>query len=195
MEKDNENIAKEQAQRNTVRAATGGDSGGSLGETRAFQPGRHQGHTFTTQPPAPPPSGGGMPRHSPNSSPQAYAPLFQTASSSSGPPPPPSMGPKVAAGRSASQVPVPKQFDMGINDGMNEAQAETERVFEQMSRDVLERKKSIGEQIAQNLGPHSATADQSYVARLTADGNKSRGRYRMGAGKKDPMDLTTNPQQ
>ncbi len=99
MEADNENIAKEQAQHQSVQTAAGNDAGGSLGEARAFQPGRNQGHNFTTPPPPQPPGAGGMPRQSPNTSHQAHAPIFQAASSSTGPPPPPSTAPKIAAGR------------------------------------------------------------------------------------------------
>ena len=55
LEKDNENIAKEQAQQNTVRAAAGGDLGRSLAEARAFRPGRHESNNFSNQPPTPPP--------------------------------------------------------------------------------------------------------------------------------------------
>ena len=62
LEKDNENIMKEQAQQMNVKAAAGNDEDGSLGETRAMQPGPHEGHNFTAQPPPPPPSGGGPPR-------------------------------------------------------------------------------------------------------------------------------------
>ena len=63
LEKDNENIAKEQAQQATISAAAGNDSGGgSLGQTRAEQPGPHQGHNFTQHTPAQPPSSG--PLHS-----------------------------------------------------------------------------------------------------------------------------------
>ena len=85
------------------------------------------------------------------------------------------MGPKVAAGRSASQAPIPQQFDMGIDDDMNDAHAEMNKVFDQMNREVLARRQTISEQIGNHLGPHSATEDKSYVARLTADGNKGRG--------------------
>ncbi len=51
------------------------------------------------------------------------------------------MGAKVAAGRSASQPPIPQQFDTGIDDDMNDAQAETNKIFEQINREVLEREK------------------------------------------------------
>ena len=85
LEKDNENMVKEQAQQMNVKAAAGNDDDGSLGQTRAMQPGPHQGHIFTSQPRPPPPSGGGPPRHNPNASSQSHAPLFQPASSS-GPP-------------------------------------------------------------------------------------------------------------
>jgi hypothetical protein len=76
LEKDQENIAKEQAQQMNVKAAAGAI--GSIAETRTAQPGPHQGHTFTNPPTPQPPSGGAPPRQSPTTSPQSFAPLFQT---------------------------------------------------------------------------------------------------------------------
>ena len=104
LEKDNENMAKEQAQLNTINAAAGNDSGGSIGQARAFRPGPHQGHNFTSPPPDPPPGGGGgggAPRQNPGNSHQTQAPLFTPASSSNGPPPPGTNGAKIMAGRTA----------------------------------------------------------------------------------------------
>ena len=61
LERDNENIAKEQAQQATVHAAAGNNPGGSLGQTRAQRPGPHLGHTFAQRPPpGPPPTGGAL---------------------------------------------------------------------------------------------------------------------------------------
>ena len=136
LEKDHEKIAKEQAQQMNVKAAAG--TIGSIAESRATQTGPHQGHTFASPPTPQPPSGGVPPRQSPTTSPQSFAPLFQTASSSSGPSQPTSMAPKVAAGRTASKAPVPEQFDITIDDAMDDAQAETDKVFEQMNREALE---------------------------------------------------------
>ena len=76
LEKDQENIAKEQAQQMNVKAAA--SAIGSIAETRTAQPGPHQGHTFTNPPTPQPPSGGAPPRQSPTTSPQSFAPLFQT---------------------------------------------------------------------------------------------------------------------
>ena len=58
LEKDNAKIKQAQAQEAAIKTEAGNDTGGSLGQTRAEQPGPHQGHNFT-QPPAaqPPPSG------------------------------------------------------------------------------------------------------------------------------------------
>ena len=58
---------------------------------------------------------------------------------------------------------------------MQDAQAETTNIFEQLKRETEERKRMIQAQIAQNLGPSSATADQSYIAGLVeGGGNKGR---------------------
>ena len=71
LEKDNENIMREQAQQNTLRAAAANSDSGSIAETRAAQSGKHEGHNFASPPPT--------------TTPQSYAPRFQPASSSSGP--------------------------------------------------------------------------------------------------------------
>ena len=88
LEKDNEKIKKEQAQQAAINTEAGNDTGGSLAETRATQPGPHQGHTFAQPPPAPPPSGG-MPRSRMGGGQGQipHAPL-QTQASGSGPPTP-----------------------------------------------------------------------------------------------------------
>ena len=62
LEKDNANIAKEQAQQNTIKTTSSGDPGTSIAEERALRPGRQQSHNFSNPPPSQPP-GGGMPRH------------------------------------------------------------------------------------------------------------------------------------
>jgi hypothetical protein len=121
LEKDNEQIAKEQAQQNTINAAAGSDTGGSLGQTRAFPPGGHQRRTFSrppppsgggqgqppsaggqgpSPPPAQPPAAGGMPRFTMagGQGQTPHAPL-QTHSTTSGPPGPPSNGAKIMTGR------------------------------------------------------------------------------------------------
>ncbi len=58
-----------QTEQNTINAAAGSDTGGSLGQTRAFPPGGHPRRTFSRPPPPsgggqgqppPPPSGGGQ---------------------------------------------------------------------------------------------------------------------------------------
>ena len=104
LEKDQENIAKEQAQQATVSAAAGNDSGGSIGQTRAQQPGPHEGHTFTSQPPPTPPPSGGPPRLHPGGG-QGRMPQtsLQTTLSNSGPDLPPSMGPGIMAAQAATK--------------------------------------------------------------------------------------------
>ena len=58
LEKDNGNIAKEQAQQAEIRATSGTDQGGSIAEERALRPGRHDSHHLSNQPPGQPPGGG-----------------------------------------------------------------------------------------------------------------------------------------
>ena len=71
------------------------------------------------------------------------------------------------AASSATQTPKPEQFDLTVDDGMHDAHDGTAKVLADQEQAVLERKLAIADQIANNLGPHSSTADQSYVARLT----------------------------
>ena len=96
LEKDNEKqkIKQEQTRQATINAAAGNDNGGSIGQTRAQQPGPHQGHNFTQPPPPQPPSSGPMQFNTQGGQGQPpHAPL-QTQSTTSGPPPPPSRGAK-----------------------------------------------------------------------------------------------------
>ena len=177
LEKDNGKIAKEQAQQNTISAAAGIDVGGSIAQTRAAQPGPHQGHTFAPPPPVPQPSTQGPPRThatlpTPRGRPQTLGPTSQAAT-----------------------TPIPQQFDIGIDDDMNDAQRETDKIFEEVTRQNIRKGKSIDEQIARHLGPDSETADQSYVARLAAEGNKGRGRYPRGDATKEIEVQTVKPQQ
>ncbi len=67
------------------------------------------------------------------------------------------MGPKVAAGRSAERIPIPTQFDVGVDDAMSDAHAETNNIFEQLNKDVEANKRAMKEQVSQHLGPDSAT--------------------------------------
>ena len=135
LEKDNEQIAKEQAQQATINAAAGNDDGGSLGQTRAEQPGPHQGHSFTQPPPAPPPAPGPMHfgTHGGQGQPP-HAPL-QTYSTTGGPPPPPSRGAKKLAKRLLRKTPnKPELFDLTINDDMGDAGDDTAKVLAENER-------------------------------------------------------------
>ena len=177
LEKDNENMAKEQAQQAEIRATSGTDQGGSIAEERALRPGKHNSHNCSNQPPGQPP-GGGPTRLRINSKggqgrPPSNAPA-QTAASSSGPPPPPSNGPKVMAASSATQKPKPEQFDLTIDDDRHDAHDGTSKVLAEQEQAVLERKIAVAEIVAHHLGPSSTTADQACMARLTALGRAGR---------------------
>ena len=108
LEKDHENIAKEQAQQIEIRTATGDDPGGSIAEERSMRPDGHESHNFSNQLPGQPP-GGGPPRLRVNGKggqgrPPSNAPSQTVASSSSGPPPPGSNGTTVMAASSSTQT-------------------------------------------------------------------------------------------
>ena len=88
LEKDNEKTRQGQTRQATINAAAGNDNGGSIGQTRAQQPGPHQGHNFTQPPPSQPPSSGPMQFNTQGGQGQPpHAPL-QAYSTTSGPPPP-----------------------------------------------------------------------------------------------------------
>ncbi len=119
-----------------------------------------------------------------------HTPL-QTTSSSSGPPQPPSNGVKTMAGRATSKTPVAlEQFDLTLDDDMDDAGDATAKVLADQEQANLEGKITIAQQIANNLGPHFLTADQSYVARLTELGTQARRRR----GSKTPMEVSTDSQ-
>ncbi len=68
-----------------------------------------------------------------------HAPL-QTPSSSSGPSPPPSKGAKVKTGRSASKVPIPEQFDLTVDDTMDDAHDGAAKALAEREQAILEKK-------------------------------------------------------
>jgi hypothetical protein len=65
---------------------------------------------------------------------------------------------------STTQTVQPEQFDMTIDDDMNDAFDGTAKVLAEQKRVTLEKKAAIAQQIANNLGPHSDTANKEYVA-------------------------------
>ena len=70
----------------------------------------------------------------------AFAPNdFKCASSGSGPPHPPSNGVKIMAGRTASKTPV-EQFDLTIDDDMDDAYDGAAKVLAEREQAVLENK-------------------------------------------------------
>ena len=196
LEKDNENIAKEHAQQMEVRAATGADLGGSIAEERAFRPDGHEAHTFSQSPPDEPGSGGmprrrinvkgGQGRMPPNT------PVLSVSSSSGGPPPPGSNGAKIMAAAAAAPASKPEQFDLTISDDMHDAHDGTQKILAEHGQAKLEKKIAIAEQIANHLGPHSATADQSYVSRLTELGQA--GRKPRSRSRGQPMEISNDGQ-
>ena len=159
LEKDNENIAKEAAQQNSINAAAGSDTGGSLGQTRAFPPGGHR-RTFSRPPPGggqeqPPPGGGPPPPPPPPAQPpaaggmprlnidgghgqQPHAPL-QTHSTTGGPPHPPSNGAKIMTGR--TQRKPAQQFDLTIHDHMHDAGDDTAKVLAEHEHVAAQKKR------------------------------------------------------
>ena len=74
---------------------------------------------------------------------------------------------------------------------MDDAHDDTSRLLAEHERKVLENKISIAEQVANNLGPHSSTADQSYVARFTELGRRGRERR---TGRQEAMEVTAENQ-
>ena len=173
LEKDNENIAKEQAQQATISAAAGNNPGGSLGQTRAEQPGPHQGHNFTQPPPAPPPSSDPFQFGSHGGQKQPpHAPL-QTYATTGGPPPPPENGPKRAARKLAKRLmkkttpgATTEIFDMTINDDMHDAGDDTAKVLAEHAKVGKGKKLGVARMVAQHLGSSSG-ADPTFVAALT----------------------------
>ncbi len=80
---------------------------------------------------------------------------------------PSSKGVKITAASSARQTPIPYNIDLTVDDDMTDARDGTAKVLSDQERAALERQITISRQILNHLGPHSSTADQSYVARLT----------------------------
>ena len=95
----------------------------------------------------------------------------------------------------AAGIPIPQHFDHGVDEAVDEAKVETDKVFAEANRQAARRETAIQGQIARNLGPSSETADASYVARLAADANKGRqpktyGPARTKPGLRETMDKT-----
>ena len=114
-----------------------------------------------------PPTRGQPPTHhempNPQGRPRSFAPTA------------PSTGAASSSSAPAAPASAPEQFTMGIDAAMEEAQAETDRIFAEANAQAAKRGKTIAEQVGRNLGPSSETADASFVARLAADANKTKG--------------------
>ena len=93
----------------------------------------------------------------------------------------------------STQTPKAEQFDLTLNDDMNDAQDGLRKVLAEQEQANLERKIAIAQQITNHLGPHSSTADQSYVARLAEFGRK--GRQRRSRSKRLSMEVSNDQQQ
>ena len=194
LEKDNEKIKQEQIRQATINTAAGNDNGGSIGQTRAQQPGPHQGHNFTQPPPPQPPSSGPMQFNTQGGQGQPpHAPL-QTHSTTSGPPPPPSRGAKKIAQQIFKQTGQrPEVFEMAASDAMQEAANETARVLAENERARAAKSSAVAQQIANHMGPNSS-ADPSYIARLTQLEMKKRAKPRT-RGQGEDEDMAAMPQQ
>jgi hypothetical protein len=148
LEKDNEQIAKEKAQQATVSAAAGGNTGGSLGQANAAQPGPHQGHNFQqpNQPGAPgDPSFSnkfnfGRNRNRLQSSSSDNSEFSSRDSSFA----PPRRFPERASGSGHAPTPAPEPAAPGpagaIHASMEDARAAPEDIWAQWSREAEARK-------------------------------------------------------
>ena len=187
MEKDNEQIAKQQVQQQAVNAAAAAGTG-SVAQTRAEQPGPHEGHAFVNPPKVPKPAQGPkrtysarptrvLPQTHLNAAPQGPAQSYATPEG-----PPQSYGPAAQASStaasssaSAAETTTPQHLGKGVEEAVEEAKAETDEVFAEAARQAAAREETIRRQIATNLGPSSETADASYVTRLAVDARKGKG--------------------
>ena len=186
LEKDNEQIAKQQVQQQAVNAAAAAGTG-SVAQTRAEQPGSHEGHAFVNPPKVPKPAQGPkrtysarptrvLPQTHLNAAPQGPAQSYATPE---GPPqsygPPAQSSSTASSSASAAETTTPHHLGTGVEEAVDEAKAETDEVFAEAARQAAAREETIRRQIAANLGPSSETADASYVTRLAVDARKGKG--------------------
>jgi len=94
----------------------------------------------------------------------------------SGKPPPPAGGGSVKAKVTAtSSTQTAQQFDMTIDDDLDDRHDDFKKFLAEHEQLKKAQQQSITQQIANHLGPHSSSADQSYVSRLVEE---RRGRSR-----------------
>ena len=185
LEKDNNQITKERIQQIEITKLVSDTHTKTITVEKAMQeqpkdPNQFQSSTSPgappppTQPPPPfPPSnpkfltGASSSGHLP---PKPHTPGdYAIASSSGGPPPPPPSGPK--KGQAPAAV---EQFDMTIDDDMDESYDKFSQMLEEALEAEQRKKNSIAAQIQNHLGPHSSTADQSFVSRLVELGGNGK---------------------
>ena len=177
LEKDNTQITKERIQQIEITKLVSNTETKTITVEKAMQeqpkdPNQFQSSTAPgappppAQPPAPhPPSnpkfftGASSSGHLPPKPPTPGD--YSAASSSGGPPQPPPSGPKKGQAPAAVQ-----QFDMTIDDNMDDLMDYYSNQFDEHLKAEQDKKNSIAAQIQNHLGPHSSTADQSFVSRL-----------------------------
>jgi len=160
--KDSERIMKEKIHQEEFTQMTGHSGGLTRTVEQAAQPPAPPPENFQPQPPPPT----GPPRFT--RTPGSYWPRGETASTQTDgqgkpPPPPPPAGVKM----SAASAQTTEMFDMTMDDDMEGIQQEYEDFRLMHAQMMEENRRTIKEIIHQNLGPHSNTADQSFISRLT----------------------------
>lgn len=201
LEKDNKKLALEQAQQEAIKTTVGTEQGGSIAEERATRPKMHdfaENYSNADEPQDPPAGGPKRARAfsqwstTRKGSTRPSGKMASSSSSTKRPPPPPP-----GAASSSTQTPNRQMFDMTVDDDMRDTKEELSKVLAENAQHKLDKNISIANQIAQNLGPHSATADQSYVSRLTDLGRqqgRQQGRIR-ARSKGVPMEVVNDEQQ
>jgi len=84
-------------------------------------------------------------------------------------PPPPSGGSSRIMNTASSSTQTADQFDMTIDDDMDDRYDDMQRILAAHEEFKRQHRMSIAQQIANHLGPHSSTADQSFVSRLVEE--------------------------
>ena len=193
LEKDNNQITKERIQQIEITKLVSDTHTKTITVEKAMQEQPKDPNQFqsSTSPGAPPPPSQPPPPFPPSNPkfftgasssghlpPKPHTPGdYSTASSSGGPPPPPPSGPKKGQAPAAVQ-----QFDMAIDDNMDDSMEYYSKLLDEHLKAEQDKKNSIAAQIQNHLGPHSSTADQSYVSRLVELGGNGKPPPPPGAG-------------
>ena len=96
---------------------------------------------------------------------------------------------------STTQTAQPQQFDTIIDDDTHDAHDGTSKVLAEQRHATLEKNVAIAQQIANNLGPHSETANEEYVAQLASLARKRATRSNVGDATDDVEVSQNNNQQ